>query len=311
MDSGTAENHAGIIDFPHFDVVPIATDHTYLESKQLTGINANSSVYRHIMKEWKILKGENNLPDSIYVQAYETRIDLLRAVIVGSPGTPYHDGLFFFDICLPHDYPNQPPKVHYISHGYRLNPNLYENGMVCLSLINTWSGDKNESWTPKSTILQTLVSIQGLVLNDKPYFNEPSYAYDKNSNRPEIVKNSIVYNHNAFILSCKSMIHIMHNPPKNFENFVIWHFRARAGLILAAIGAYETGRAMVGMFDRNSSVNARVEGMQTFKGDLQKIRLELVVAFSLYISEGMSNMKFVSFIFCFLFFCLILFALFF
>ncbi|KAL3634678.1 hypothetical protein CASFOL_021732 [Castilleja foliolosa] len=283
MGSGTVENYACIIDFPHFDIVPIATDHHYLGSEQSVDINASSPVHRHIMKEWKILEGAKNLPDSIYVQAYETRIDLMRAVIIGSPGTPYHDGLFIFDICLPHDYPNQPPKVHYISHGYRLNPNLYEIGKVCLSLINTWRGDEDEMWTPKSTILQTLVSIQGLVLNDNPYFNEPYIS--EHGKRPEIVNIFIIYNHNAFILSCKSMIHIMRNPPKNFENFVVCHFRARAGLILAAVRDYEKGRMMVGMIDQNS-----VDSVETVKFNLWRIRLELVIAFSPYISVAMINM---------------------
>ena len=36
-------------------------------------------------------------------------MDLLRAAIVGSNGTPYHDGLFFFDIFLPPEYPQEPP----------------------------------------------------------------------------------------------------------------------------------------------------------------------------------------------------------
>lgn len=36
-------------------------------------------------------------------------MDLVRAAIVGAPGTPYHDGLFFFDILLPPDYPHVPP----------------------------------------------------------------------------------------------------------------------------------------------------------------------------------------------------------
>lgn len=47
--------------------------------------------------------------DTISVRVYETRIDLLRAVIVGAEGTPYHDGLFFFDVFFPVDYPNAPP----------------------------------------------------------------------------------------------------------------------------------------------------------------------------------------------------------
>lgn len=36
-------------------------------------------------------------------------MDLLQAAIVGAPGTPYHDGLFFFDIFLPPEYPQEPP----------------------------------------------------------------------------------------------------------------------------------------------------------------------------------------------------------
>lgn len=36
-------------------------------------------------------------------------MDLLRAVIVGPAGTPYHDGLFVFDAFFPSDYPSVPP----------------------------------------------------------------------------------------------------------------------------------------------------------------------------------------------------------
>lgn len=41
-------------------------------------------------------------------------MDLLRVAIVGALGTPYHDGLFFFDIQFPPDYPHVPPvSVHF------------------------------------------------------------------------------------------------------------------------------------------------------------------------------------------------------
>ncbi|KAJ0724812.1 putative ubiquitin-conjugating enzyme E2, ubiquitin-conjugating enzyme/RWD [Helianthus annuus] len=84
-------------------------------------------------------------------------------------GTPYHDGLFLFDVCFPSDYPNSPPLVYYHSGGLHVNPNLYDSGKVCLSLLNTWHGAKKEMWNPrKSTMLQVLVSIQGLILNMKP-----------------------------------------------------------------------------------------------------------------------------------------------
>jgi hypothetical protein len=57
----------------------------FIFSKSITGncfSDTKSAVYKRIMKEWTIL--EKNLPDSIYVKAYERRIDLLLAVIIGA-----------------------------------------------------------------------------------------------------------------------------------------------------------------------------------------------------------------------------------
>lgn len=103
--------------------------------------------------------------------------------------------------------------VHYISGGLRVNPNLYESGKVCLSLLNTWTGTGSEVWNPgSSTILQILLSLQALVLNDKPYFNEA--GYDQQVGRTEGEKNSVSYNENAFLMTCKSMLYTLHKPPK-------------------------------------------------------------------------------------------------
>ena len=103
--------------------------------------------------------------------------------------------------------------VYYHYGGLRLNPNLYESGKVCLSLLNTWTGKTNEVWNPTSSnVLQILVSIQGLVLNAKPYFNEP--GYEKQNGSVEGEKNSLTYNENSFLLSCKSMMYILRRPPK-------------------------------------------------------------------------------------------------
>lgn len=103
--------------------------------------------------------------------------------------------------------------VHYHSGGLRLNPNLYESGKVCLSLLKTWTGFGTEVWDPKSsTVLQVLLSLQALVLNEKPYFNEA--GYDKQIGRADGEKNSITYNENAFLLSCKSMMYLIQKPPK-------------------------------------------------------------------------------------------------
>lgn len=67
--------------------------------------------------------------------------------------------------------------IRSICRGYRLNPNLYVEGKVCVSLLGTWYAErKEEQWRPTSTLLQLIVSIQGLILVEQPYFNEPGYA---------------------------------------------------------------------------------------------------------------------------------------
>ncbi|TQE04069.1 hypothetical protein C1H46_010289 [Malus baccata] len=192
---------------------------------------------KKVQQEWSIF--EKDLPEQIYARAFEERMDLLRAAIVGAPGTPYHDGLFFFEIYLPPD-PHEPPMVHYISSGLRVNPNLYESGKVCLSLLNTWTGTGTEVWNPGgSTILQVLLSLQALVLNDKPYFNEA--GYDQQIGRTQGEKNSVSYNENAFLITCKSMPYTLQKPPKHFEELVIEHFARRSQNILMACKEYRDG----------------------------------------------------------------------
>ncbi|XP_076904741.1 uncharacterized protein LOC143560297 [Bidens hawaiensis] len=68
---------------------------------------------KSIQEEWRIL--ENDLPDTIFVRVYESRMDLLRVVIIGAEGTPYHDGLFFFDVCFPSTYPDTPPVIIHLN----------------------------------------------------------------------------------------------------------------------------------------------------------------------------------------------------
>jgi baculoviral IAP repeat-containing protein 6 len=117
---------------------------------------------------------------SIFVRAVENCLDTLRAVILGPDDTPNANGVFVFDISLPYNYPLVAPMVHFVNHGgQRFNPNLYNCGKVCLSLLGTWSGP---GWiSGKSSRLQVLISLQSLILVPDPYFNEPGYEVVRNT----------------------------------------------------------------------------------------------------------------------------------
>ncbi|GAB4843006.1 hypothetical protein Ancab_012982 [Ancistrocladus abbreviatus] len=264
--------------FSRFDIVSDDSDHHYSKSSKASNrfTSMTSAVHKKIMQEWKILD-KNLLDSSIYVRAYEHRLDLLRAAIIGTAGTPYHDALFFFDIAFPSDYPNHPPLVHYRSCGFRLNPNLYPSGRVCLSLLNTWTGKKSEKWDPsRSTIFQVLLSIQALVLNAKPYFNEPGYSAW--SGRTYWEKKSLSYNEDVFLLCCKTTLCLLRNPPRNFEPLVNGHFRDRASMILAACNAYRNGDVRVGYYGK-ALVSTEVPSSK-FKALMDQMYGQLVASFA-------------------------------
>ena len=180
---------------------------------------------KHLRKELKLL--QSSLPAGIVVKGYEERMDLFSAMIHGPKNTPYEDGLFFFDFQLGSDYPAAPPLCHYISFcSDRLNPNLYEEGKVCVSLLGTWSGRGTETWTTDSNLLQLLVSIQGLILVREPYFNEAGYEKQKGTQQGE--ENSRMYNEMAVLKLVTSMTRMVTNPAQPFASEIMEHMKVNA-----------------------------------------------------------------------------------
>lgn len=86
-----------------------------------------------------------------------------------------------------------------------VNPNLYEDGKICLSLLGTWPGsDPSDTWSPKATILQVLVSLLGLVLVENPYYNEAGFEVRTGSAESKIP--SALYAERSFLKTRKFLI---------------------------------------------------------------------------------------------------------
>ncbi|GMS89604.1 hypothetical protein PENTCL1PPCAC_11779, partial [Pristionchus entomophagus] len=192
----------------------VTIGHKYLNEPV---INPGRSWIKAVMREHAHLM--EHLPKEIHLWAWETRLDLLTCVIFGPSGTPFELTPFHFDIHIPETFPAVPPKVHYYSWSQeQLNPNLYQAGKVCVSLLGTWDGDGAEKWTPTSNLLQVFISIQGLILNAEPYFNEA--GYEERKNVPEHEANSKRYNETAAINSLEYMWRIYDRPPEHISSVV-------------------------------------------------------------------------------------------
>ena len=122
--------------------------------------------------------------DGIFYKHDENNMLHGYALIIGPSDTIYNYGYYFFEFNYPKDYPYSPPKVKYYTnnHNIRFHPNLYRNGKVCLSLLNTWRG---EQWTSCQTIKTILLNLITLFHN-KPLLNEPGitekYKFFENYN---------------------------------------------------------------------------------------------------------------------------------
>lgn len=108
----------------------------------------------------------------IYYSHDETNILKGYALIVGPKDTPYNGGYYLFEFHYPANYPFAPPRVIFCTNQnkIRFNPNLYTDGKVCVSILNTWAG---EQWTSCQTLTSVLLSLITLLCNN-PLLNEPS-----------------------------------------------------------------------------------------------------------------------------------------
>ncbi|EDO28085.1 predicted protein, partial [Nematostella vectensis] len=135
---------------------------------------------------------------SVFVRCDEDRLDVMKVLITGPAETPYANGCFEFDVYFPQNYPEAPMQINFETTGHhtvRFNPNLYNDGKVCLSILNTWHGRPEEKWNAQtSSFLQVLVSTQSLILVAEPYFNEP--GYERSRGTPSGQQNSQEYNAN-------------------------------------------------------------------------------------------------------------------
>lgn len=209
----------------------------------------DSTKLTRIKKELNIIKKSISINQeaSIFFWIEKNKLERMRFIISGPTNTPYDQGLYIFDMTLSDTFPSKPPIVHFSNNsGVRFNPNLYDCGKVCLSLLGTWNGDKGESWNSStSTFFQILVSIQSQILIEEPFFNEP--GYEKLIGTESGKKNSKEYNDNirqynldyAINELIEGVIESKSAYPE-FENIIRNYFKFKKDRIIGILNIWES-----------------------------------------------------------------------
>ena len=132
----------------------------------------------------------------IYFQSDESNIYHGTAMLVGQKDTPYYGGYYFFDIHFPADYPFSPIKVKTLTQDgkTRFNPNMYLEGKVCLSILNTWHD--GPQWSSVQTLESVLLVMMADVLSAVPLNNEPAY-YNAGLNDQAKIYNRMIFHANV------------------------------------------------------------------------------------------------------------------
>lgn len=213
----------------------IESKHRFYKNKNSKDLNPKTIL--RISSELSSLK--KNLPTnwdtSVIFKGSQKNINIFTFIITGPKDTPYHNGIFEFHGYFPDDYPNTEPKILIDTTGdgsVRFNPNLYNCGKVCLSLLGTWNGSGAEKWNSStSTLLQVVVSIQSLILVSEPYFNEPGWERQMHSSEGK--RKSFDYSDKIRIETIRwAIIDKIKNPVKGFEDITRKHFLLKKREIL-------------------------------------------------------------------------------
>ena len=195
--------------------------------------NTAKQTTKRLAKEYASLS--NSLPifygSSVFVRINELDNRMIKVLITGPKDTPYDSGCFIFDVYTGNNYPAHAPKMLFVNHGgKRFNPNLYNCGKVCLSLLGTWSGTGGENWNPETSTLQQLfISVQAQILIEQPYFNEPGYEQQNNMDKSRRYNNDIRY----YTLE-HAMYDLLVNIDKypEFTDIIKTHFKLKKDYIL-------------------------------------------------------------------------------
>lgn len=170
---------------------------------------SKETIFR-LVKDVKDINNNPLVSEGIYYIHDPENFLVGRAMLIGPKDTPYEGCPMLFKFNFPESYPHDPPKATFCtSDGLtRFHPNYYKCGKVCLSILNTWSGERWSGCQSISSILLTMISI----LTNNPYVHEP--GMDGKSQAAETYNKIVNY-------SCKRKIidFLKNGFPVEFEPF--------------------------------------------------------------------------------------------
>ncbi|SPQ95236.1 UBC core domain-containing protein [Plasmodiophora brassicae] len=248
LDDEAAAQYETFMEAQRFQLVDDFPQHLFKDSKEAKEA-PSAPVVRRLAHELATLRRSLpvNQESCVLVRSSQMDMRFARVLIFPASGTPYSNGAFVFDVFFPNAYPMKPPRMLLRTTGggtVRFNPNLYNCGKVCLSLLGTWEGRAAERWSAASSFLQVVVSVQALIFIPKPYFNEPGFEESQGSRQGEQASNE--YNRNLYPSTIRwAMTDALANPYAEFADAVRAHFYLKRGIVKRQVAEWPSVPARI------------------------------------------------------------------
>ena len=121
---------------------------------------SKDAIKRIVNKDMKEIQKMNLSELGIHIEFNEENMMKATAIIIGPKDTPYENGILYFLIEFPTNYPFSPPKIGYLSSSrYRIHPNL-------LPILERWKKIHTRHFTPSkiSWVFPTLMKTEDYIV---------------------------------------------------------------------------------------------------------------------------------------------------
>ena len=142
-----------------------------------------------------------NPPDGVSIGLGEDdNIFEWEVLMIGPADTFYEEGFFKAKLVFPQDFPNNPPKMTFLTE--ILHPNVYQGGDVCISILHPPGDDPHnpqelaiERWRPILGVEAVIVSVISMLA-------------DPNDDSPANVEAAVMWREDraAFKKKCRSLV---------------------------------------------------------------------------------------------------------
>ena len=99
-------------------------------------------------------------------------------------------GFFKAKLIFPHDYPNNPPEMRFLSNMW--HPNIYSDGRVCISILHPPGVDQFNSMETADERWRPILGVESIIISVISMLNDPNIESPANLDAAVSIKTSLM-----------------------------------------------------------------------------------------------------------------------